>query len=92
MATFSHATTSLTDKIADKVGDATEAALNQVRNAASSAGELGVRGRAAAGRTQEVAGTFKSALNKSLQDQPRATLAGAAILGFIVGALWKLTR
>jgi ElaB/YqjD/DUF883 family membrane-anchored ribosome-binding protein len=84
--------TSLTEKIADTVGDATEAALNQVRTAVSSAAELGDHGRAAAARTQDVAGAFKWALDKSLQDQPRATLAGAAILGFIVGALWKLTR
>jgi ElaB/YqjD/DUF883 family membrane-anchored ribosome-binding protein len=84
--------TSLSEKIADQVGDATEAALNQVRSAVSSAAELGDRGRAAAERTQDIAGNFQSALNKSLQDQPRATLAVAAILGFIVGALWKLSR
>jgi ElaB/YqjD/DUF883 family membrane-anchored ribosome-binding protein len=94
MATSStpHITTSLTEKIADTVGDATEAAINQVRSAASSAAELGDRGRAAADRTQQVAASFKSALDKSLQDQPRATLAAAAILGFVIGALWKLSR
>jgi ElaB/YqjD/DUF883 family membrane-anchored ribosome-binding protein len=95
MATAStpHGTTpSLSEKIAEKVGDATEAALNQVRSAASSAAELGDRGRAAAERTQQVAGSFRSALDKSLQDQPRATLAGAAVLGFVIGALWKLSR
>jgi ElaB/YqjD/DUF883 family membrane-anchored ribosome-binding protein len=80
--------TSLSEKIADQVGDATEAALNQVRCAVSSAAELGDR----AELTQDIAGNFQSALNKSLQDQPRATLAVAAILGFIVGALWKLSR
>jgi len=84
--------TSLTEKIAEKVGDATEAALNQVRSAASNAAELRDRGGAAAELTQEVAGTFKSTLSRSLQDRPRLALAGAAIFGFVVGALWKLPR
>jgi hypothetical protein len=93
MATSSstHAPTSLTEKIAEKVGDATEAALNQVRSAASRAAELGDRG-AAAEPTQEIAGTLKLSFSRSLQDRPRVALAGAAILGFVVGALWKLTR
>jgi hypothetical protein len=83
---------SLTKKIAESVGDATEAALNQVRSAASSAAELRNHGGGAAELTQEVAGTFKATLRKSLQDQPRVALAGAAIFGFVVGALWKLAR
>jgi hypothetical protein len=83
---------SLTEKIAENVGDATEAALDQVRSAASSAAELRDRGGAAAELTQEVAGTFKATLSRSLQDQPRVALAGAAIFGFVVGALWNLAR
>jgi len=38
---------------------------------------------------QEVAGNFKGALDKSVSEQPMATLAMAAVLGFILGALWK---
>ena len=38
---------------------------------------------------QDVAGNFKGALDKSLKDQPMATLATAAITGFVIGALWK---
>ena len=38
---------------------------------------------------QEVAGNFKTALDKSLRDQPTATLASAAIAGFVLGAIWK---
>lgn len=93
MATSSspHAPTSLTEKIAEKVGDATEAALNQVRSAASSAAELRDRGGAAE-PTQEGAGTLKLSFSRLLQDRPRVVLAGAAILGFVVGALWKLAR
>ena len=94
MATSSspHAPTSLTEKIAAKVGNGSEEALNQVRTAARSAAGLRDRGDAAAELTQEVAGTFKSTLNRGLQEQPRVALAAAAILGFVVGALWKLAR
>jgi hypothetical protein len=94
MATSSspHAPTSLTEKIAEKVGDATEHALNQVRSAVRSAAELRDPGDAAAELTQEVAGTFKSTLSRSLHEQPRVALAGVAILGFVIGALWKLAR
>ena len=40
-------------------------------------------------RVQEVAGNFKGAVDKSVKDQPMATLAVAAVLGFVLGALWK---
>ena len=46
-------------------------------------------GRDATDRVQEVAGNVKSAVDKSLRDQPMATLAVAAGLGFVIGALWK---
>ena len=46
----------------------------------------------AAEHKRDVGGTFTAALEKSPSDQPRATLAGAAIFGFPLGALWKLTR
>ena len=40
-------------------------------------------------RAGEVAGNLKGAVNKSVKDQPMATLAMAAALGFVLGALWK---
>ena len=43
-----------------------------------------------AGRSMHnVADNFTSALDQSLRDQPMATLAVAAGLGFVLGALWK---
>ena len=47
------------------------------------------QGREASERMQEVAGNFKGALDKSIKDQPMATLATAAIVGFVLGAIWK---
>jgi hypothetical protein len=32
---------------------------------------------------------FKGAVDRSLRQQPMATLAAAAMLGFVLGALWK---
>ena len=37
----------------------------------------------------EVAGNLKGAVDKSVKDQPMATLALAAVLGFVLGAIWK---
>jgi len=94
-STSSHERT-LQERITEKVGDAADAAIEQVKNAATSAAERASSGietaRQTAERTHEVAGTSKSALEKALRDQPRATLAGAVVFGFVFGALWKLTR
>lgn len=38
---------------------------------------------------QDVAENLSDAFDKSLRDQPMATLAVAAALGFVLGALWK---
>ncbi len=37
----------------------------------------------------EVAGNIRGAVDKSVKDQPMATLAMAAAVGFVLGALWK---
>ena len=37
----------------------------------------------------DVAGNVKGALDKSVKDQPIVTLALAAAVGFVIGALWK---
>ena len=70
----------------DKAADQFSKAADQVEGAASRVAE---QGREAGERMQEVAGNFKGALDKSIKDQPMSTLAGVAILGFILGAIWK---
>ncbi|CAA2140141.1 hypothetical protein [Hyphomicrobium sp. ghe19] len=37
----------------------------------------------------DMAGNVKGAIDKSVKDQPIATLAMAAAIGFVIGALWK---
>ena len=87
MAQSTHGRTS------DATSDLKEQATEQVRRAANqaqeTAGRVADQGREASERMQEVAGNFKGALEKSLRDQPMATLATAAVAGFVLGALWK---
>jgi hypothetical protein len=82
----------LSEKIADRVGEKAEKAVEQVTAAAERVGELAGAGVVAAERTDDIARSIQAALQKSVRDQPRITLAGAAITGFVLGALWKLSR
>ncbi len=50
----------------------------------------------AAGQLQDVAnqlgaigGNVQKAVDKSLADQPYTTLAAVAVMGFVLGAIWK---
>jgi ElaB/YqjD/DUF883 family membrane-anchored ribosome-binding protein len=62
-------------KVADRVEGVASGAAGQMREVSD--------------RTGEVAGNFRGALDKSVKDEPMATLAMAAALGFVLGALWK---
>ena len=53
------------------------------------AGKVTEQAREYAQKAQEAAQQFKPLVEKSLKDQPMATLAGAAVVGFVLGALWK---
>jgi len=72
----------LKDKATDQFGrvaDQAEGVANRVAE----------QGRHASEGMQQVAGNMKGALDKSLEDQPMATLAMVAIVGFVLGAIWK---
>ena len=62
-------------KVADRVEGYATSAADQMREVSD--------------RTGEVAGNLKKAVDKSVKDQPMATLAMAAAVGFVLGALWK---
>jgi ElaB/YqjD/DUF883 family membrane-anchored ribosome-binding protein len=74
------------EKIADK---ATDTFRNVADQAEHFAGRVAEQGREAGDKVQEVAGNLKGAVDKSVKDQPMATLAMAAVLGFVLGAIWK---
>ena len=73
--------------------DIKEKATDQFKRVADQAEDVATRvaehGREAGERMQEVAGNIKGAVDKSVKDQPMATLAMVAVVGFVLGALWK---
>lgn len=77
----------------DQISDLKEKATDQFSKAADQAEDVANRvaekGRQAGERIQEVAGNIKGSLDTSLRDQPMATLVAAAMVGFVLGALWK---
>ena len=68
-------------------------ATDNFRNMANQAEDVANRvveqGREAGEKMQEVASNFKGAVDRSVREQPMATLAMAAVVGFVLGALWK---
>jgi ElaB/YqjD/DUF883 family membrane-anchored ribosome-binding protein len=56
-----------------------DAAAGQLQNAANTTGK----------QVGAVAGNMQKAVDKSLTDQPYTTLAMAAAVGFVLGAIWK---
>jgi len=74
------------DRMADKAKNQFRGMADQAESVASRAAE---QGRDAQERVREVAGNFKGAVDRSVKDQPMATLALVAVVGFVLGALWK---
>lgn len=70
----------------DKASDQLSKVTGQVESMANRVSE---QGREATERMGEVAGNLKGAVDRSVKDQPMATLAVAAAVGFVLGALWK---
>ena len=77
--------------LADKASDLKDQATDQIKKAAGQ-----VEGYASEAMDKlrdsgagEVAGNIKGAVDKSVKDQPMATLAVAAAVGFVLGAIWK---
>ena len=74
-----------TDDLVDKGAEQFKKVADRVEGLASGAAD---QVREVSDRTGEVAGNLKKAVDKSVKDQPMATLAMAAV-GFVLGALWK---
>jgi ElaB/YqjD/DUF883 family membrane-anchored ribosome-binding protein len=75
-----------TSDIANKASHQIDRALDTAEGVARQVAE---QGREAGERVTEVAGNLKTAVDQSVKDQPMATLAVAAAVGFVLGALWK---
>ncbi len=81
------------DEIAEKVAAVAQTASDQIeigkQKVGSALAAANERGKTAGRNVAEVGGNFKAALDKSLDEQPTATLIMAAAFGFLVGALWR---
>jgi ElaB/YqjD/DUF883 family membrane-anchored ribosome-binding protein len=74
------------DDLADKAANLAEKTSEQIERVVQNVTD---QGRQATENVQVVADNIKSAVDKSIKDQPLTTLAVAAGLGFVIGALWK---
>jgi ElaB/YqjD/DUF883 family membrane-anchored ribosome-binding protein len=70
------------DQMADHMKEAGERAQEVAGKLAEQAQELGAK-------AQDAARNFKPYVEKSMREQPMATLAAASVIGFVLGALWK---
>jgi ElaB/YqjD/DUF883 family membrane-anchored ribosome-binding protein len=70
------------DDLADKASNLAEKTGEKMQ-------DLADQGRQATEQFQIVADNFKTAVDKSVKDQPLTTLVMAAGIGFVIGALWK---
>ena len=70
------------DAAADRLKKIADSAEELAGNVAQQVREYGEK-------TQEAIQNFKPFVKQSLKDQPMSTLAAAAAVGFILGALWK---
>jgi ElaB/YqjD/DUF883 family membrane-anchored ribosome-binding protein len=83
----------LKERATERLENMAETATDQLRDVSDRASDTANRAaeqtRQASARVQEVAGNFKGAVDKSVKEQPMATLALAAVAGFVLGAIWK---
>ena len=85
--------TSLDRPASDRVQNATDAVAAKSADVTADAQELANKvvdqARAYTEQAQEAAKNFKPFVEKSMKEQPMATLAAAALIGAALGALWK---
>ena len=77
----------------DRLGEMADTATDKLKDVAESAqdmaGKVADQARVYGEQAQDAVKQVRPFVEKSLKEQPMATLAGVAILGFVLGALWK---
>ena len=79
----------ISDRVQNAAGAAADKAAEVAANAQELAGKVVDQAREYAEQAQEAAKNFKPFVEKSMKEQPMATLAVAAVIGVALGALWK---
>jgi ElaB/YqjD/DUF883 family membrane-anchored ribosome-binding protein len=67
----------------------TERLTEAAANVQEIADKVAERAREYGEKAQEAAKDFKPFVERSMKEQPVGTLAAAAVIGFVLGALWK---
>ncbi len=77
----------------DRLREIGDVATDKVKNAAETAEEFAGRVAEQAveygKKAQQAVENFKPYVERSMKEQPMATLGIAAVIGFVLGALWK---
>jgi len=81
------------EKGADRLREMADAATDQLKGAADRAQELAgdasQQARVYGEKAQDAVRHVRPFVEKSLKEQPMTTLAAVAVIGFVLGALWK---
>jgi ElaB/YqjD/DUF883 family membrane-anchored ribosome-binding protein len=77
---------SRTQEVADA---AVDRLMETAARAEKMVGDVADQARVYGEKAQEAAAQVKPFVEKSLKEQPMATLAVASVIGFVLGALWK---
>ncbi len=88
-STSSTTTRAAGDYARNAADELTERAANLAEKTGEQIERIAEQSRQATEQVQVVAENFKTAVDKSVKDQPLTTLAIAAGIGFVIGALWK---
>jgi len=78
-----------TDRLSEMADTATDKLKDVAESAQDMAGKVADQARVYGEQAQDAVKQVKPFVEKSLKERPMATLAGVAVLGFVLGALWK---
>jgi ElaB/YqjD/DUF883 family membrane-anchored ribosome-binding protein len=78
-----------TDRLRDIAETATDKLKGAGEGAQEMAGKVAEQAREYGDKAQDAARQIKPFVERSLKEQPMVTLAAVAVIGFVLGALWK---
>jgi ElaB/YqjD/DUF883 family membrane-anchored ribosome-binding protein len=79
----------MTNPTSEAVEDLKDRAHEKVDRVGEQVERLAASTKQMAREMGDMATQFRPTVERSLKEQPMTTLAGAAIVGFLLGALWK---
>ena len=78
-----------TDRLRDMADTTTDRLKETGVRTQEIASDVAEQARQYGEKAQDAARQFKPFVDRSLREQPMTTLASAAVIGFLLGALWK---